>query len=155
MSPCVQIMTFKQTYVSWLWECRVWSQFPSSGTHRQVRMTPASSFLFGPLKCRFPGQLTQASIVCKQQKVSSSVQRLVLIFTTSLLLHFPGGSAGKESACNAGDMGSIPGLGRIPGEGNGYPLQYSGLENFMDCSIVCGVTRTWLSNFHSLLCIPL
>ena len=46
---------------------------------------------------------------------------------------FPGGSAGKESACNAGDLGSNPGLGRSPGEGKGYPLQYSGLENSMDC----------------------
>ena len=45
---------------------------------------------------------------------------------------FPGGSAGKESACNAGDPVSIPGLGRSPGEGNGYPLQYSCLENSMD-----------------------
>ena len=44
----------------------------------------------------------------------------------------PGGSAGKESACNAGDLGSIPGLGSSSGEGNGYPLQYSGLENSMD-----------------------
>ena len=42
------------------------------------------------------------------------------------------GSAGKESACNVGDLGSIPGLGRSPGEGKGYPLQYSGLENSMD-----------------------
>ena len=59
------------------------------------------------------------------------------------------GSAGKESACNAGDLGSIPGLGRSPGEGKGYPLQYSGLENSMDC-IVHGVTKswTWLSDFH-------
>ena len=46
---------------------------------------------------------------------------------------FPGGSASKESACNAGDLGLIPGLGRFPGEGKGYPLQYSGLENSMDC----------------------
>ena len=45
----------------------------------------------------------------------------------SLQLGFPGGSAGKESACNVGDLGSIPGLGRSPGEGKGYPLQYSGL----------------------------
>ena len=44
------------------------------------------------------------------------------------------GSAGKESACNVGDLGSIPGLGRSPGEGIGYPLQYSGLENSMDYS---------------------
>ena len=50
------------------------------------------------------------------------------------------GSAGKESACDAGDLGSIPGLGRSPGEGKGYPLQYSGLENSMDC-IVQGLQR--------------
>ena len=45
---------------------------------------------------------------------------------------FPGSSDGEESACNAGDLGSIPGLGRSPGEGNGYSLQYSCLENSMD-----------------------
>ena len=46
---------------------------------------------------------------------------------------FPCGSAGKKSACSVGDLGSFPGLGRSPGEGKGYPLQYSGLENPMDC----------------------
>ena len=46
---------------------------------------------------------------------------------------FPGDSAGKESTCNAGDLGSIPGLGGSPGEGSGYPLQFSGLENSMAC----------------------
>ena len=50
---------------------------------------------------------------------------------TPVFLGFPCGSAGKESACNAGDLGSISGLGGSPGEGKGYPLQYSGLENFM------------------------
>ena len=62
---------------------------------------------------------------------------------------FPWGSAGKESACNAGDLGSIPGLGRSPGEGKGYPLQYSGLKNSMDC-IFHGISKSWtqLSNFH-------
>ena len=50
-----------------------------------------------------------------------------------VFLDFLCGSAGKESACNVGDLGSIPGLGRSPGEGEGYPLQYSGLENSMDC----------------------
>ena len=62
------------------------------------------------------------------------------------------GSDGKESACNAWDLGLIPELGRSPGEENGYPLQYSGLENSMDC-IVHGVARswTWLSEFHSLM----
>ena len=53
----------------------------------------------------------------------------------------PNGSVGKESACNAGDPGSIPGSGRSPGEGIDYPLQYSGLENSMDC-IVHGVTKS-------------
>ena len=48
------------------------------------------------------------------------------------ILGFPCGSAGKESACSVGDLGSIPRLGRSPGEGKGYPLQYSGLENSMD-----------------------
>ena len=60
----------------------------------------------------------------------------------TLNMGFPGGSAVKESACNAGDLGLIPGLGRSPGEGNGNPLQYSGLENSMDC-IVYGVTKSW------------
>ena len=49
------------------------------------------------------------------------------------LLGFPCGSASKESAYNKGDLGLIPGLGRSPGEGTGSPLQYSGLENSMDC----------------------
>ena len=48
---------------------------------------------------------------------------------------YTGGSAGKESTCNAVDLGSNPGLGRFPGEENGYPLQYSGLENSMDYSM--------------------
>ena len=52
---------------------------------------------------------------------------------TRVFLGFPGGSAGKESACNAGDLGPIRGLGRTPGEGKGYQLQYSGLENSMEC----------------------
>ena len=52
-----------------------------------------------------------------------------------IYMGFPGGSAGKECACNVGDLGSIPGLGRM-GDGNGYPpLQYSGLENSMDCMV--------------------
>ena len=68
---------------------------------------------------------------------------------TPVFLGFPCGSAGKESAHNVGNLGSIPGLGRSPGEGKGYPLQYSGLENPMDYT-VHGVTKswTWLSDFH-------
>ena len=68
---------------------------------------------------------------------------------TPVFLDLPCGSSGKESACNAGDLGLIHGLGRSPGEGKGYPLQYSNLENSVDC-IVHGVTksRTRLSDFH-------
>ena len=54
---------------------------------------------------------------------------------------FPCDSAGKEFACNAGNLGSIPGLGRSPGKGKGYPLQYSGLKNSMD-HIVHGVAKS-------------
>ena len=69
---------------------------------------------------------------------------------TELDIGLPCGSAGEESICHVGDLGSIPGVGRSPGEGSGYPLQYSGLENSMDC-MVCGVTKSWtqLSEVHT------
>ena len=69
---------------------------------------------------------------------------------TPVFLGFPCGSAGKESVHNVGDLGSIPGLGRSPGEG--CSLQYSGLENSMDC-IVHGVieSQRWLSDFHFMI----
>ena len=68
-----------------------------------------------------------------------------------MFLGFPCGSAGKESACNVGDLGSILGLGRSPAEGKGYPLQYPGLKNSTDC-VVHGMAKsqTRLSNFHFL-----
>ena len=76
-------------------------------------------------------------------------QKLFIFMTLKFFLGFLCGSAGKESACNVGDLGLIPGLGRSSGEGKGYLLQYSDLENAMD-SIVLGVTksRTPLSDFH-------
>ena len=65
--------------------------------------------------------------------------------STPVFLGFPGGSDGKESACNAGDLGLIPGLGKSPGGGHGNPLQYSCLENPMDRgawqAMVPGVTK--------------
>ena len=69
---------------------------------------------------------------------------------------FPCSYAGKDSSCNAGDLGLTPELGRCPGEGKGYPLQFSGLKNSMDC-IVHGVIKnqTRLSNFHRSTCIPM
>ena len=72
------------------------------------------------------------------------------ILSSRLNEGFPCGSAGKVSVRNVGDRGSVPGLGRFPGEGKGYPLQYAGLENFMN-GIDNGVakSRTRLSDFHT------
>ena len=75
---------------------------------------------------------------------------MVIKRAPQMALDFPCGSAGNESACNVGDLGLIPGLGRAPGEGKGYPVQYSGLGNSMAC-IVHGIAKsqTRLSEFHS------
>ena len=73
---------------------------------------------------------------------------------------FHGGSDSKESAYNVGDLGSIPGLGRLPGEGNSYPLQYYGLEKPMERgawqAIVNGITKsqTGLNDFHFHFLLP-
>ena len=77
-------------------------------------------------------------------------QPVYCLLILQLAMGFSDSSVGKESACSAGDPGSIPGLGRSPGEGKGYPLQYSGLENSMDC-IVHGDTKsqTRLSDFQT------
>ena len=74
----------------------------------------------------------------------------VCIHTFIMLWGFPWGSAGKESTCHVGVLGSIPGSGTSPGEGKGYPLQYSGLDNSMGY-IVHRVTKSWtqLSDFHN------
>ena len=78
-----------------------------------------------------------------------NLANLQLFASYLLQLGFPRGSAGKESACSEGDLGSTPGLGRSPGGGKGYPLQDSGLENPMDCT-AHGVAKsqTRLSDFH-------
>ena len=73
---------------------------------------------------------------------------MVLFKTLNVTEGFPGASDGKESACNAGDLSSISGLGRSPGERNGNPLQYSCLENPKDrgawWAIVLGVAKSWI-----------
>ena len=65
----------------------------------------------------------------------------LVLLIAQFIQGFSESSVGKESACNAGDLGSIPESGRSPGEGIGYPLQYSGLENSMDC-VVRGVAKS-------------
>ena len=84
-------------------------------------------------------------------------QKKYYFWSIRLILGFPAGSDDKESACNSGDLGLIPGLGRSPGEGNGNPLQYSGLESPMDrgawWATVPGVTQS--QNWSTvILCSP-
>ena len=106
----------------------------------------------------FPDSLVGKKIICppcRRPQFDSRVRKIHRRrdrLPPPVFLVFPCGSVGKESACNVGDLGLTPGLGRNPREGKGYPLQYSGLENSMDC-IVHGVakSRTRLSDFYFTL----
>ena len=103
-------------------------------------------------------QLVRTRLQCRRLQFNTWVGKIHWRrdrLLTPVFLGFPCDSAGKESTCNVGDLGLLPGLGRSPGEGEGYPLQYSGLENSMD-SIVYGVTKSWtqLSDFHFYLLCP-
>ena len=83
-------------------------------------------------------QLVKNRLQCRRPLLDSWVGKIPWRrdrLPTPIFLGFPYGSANKESACNAGYLGSISGLGRFPGEGKGYPLQYSGLENSMDYTV--------------------
>ena len=107
-------------------------------------MAQWSPTLCNPMDCSLPGSSAHGI---------SQARILEWIAISFSLLSHPGNphsSVGKESACNAGDLGSIPGLRRSPGEGKGYPLQYSGLDNSMGY-IVHRVTKSWtqLSDFHN------
>ena len=98
-----------------------------------------------PTPVFLPGESQgQGSLVAAVYGVAQSQTRLKRLSSSNsiILLGFPCDSTGKESNFNAEDPGSIPGLGRSPGEGKGYPLQDSGLENSMDC-IVHGVAKSW------------
>ena len=92
---------------------------------------------------------SQESSPAPQFKSFNSLVLSFLYGPTLTSVGFPGGSAGKESACSLGDVGVIPGLGRSLGEGNGYPLQCSGLENSVDCRVA--KSQTLLSDFYFLL----
>ena len=103
------------------------------------------TFSLVALKPTCQDTLTSANFLSLAQN-SLLNYRLVRLYA---LPSFPCGSAGKESTCDARDVGSISGWGRIPGEGKGYPLQYSGLENAMDCiNYEVTKSRTGLSDFH-------
>ena len=88
----------------------------------------------------------QSALMATLHLVTSGLSSVILVVLSPVNQGSPRGSGGKEPACNAGDLGSIPGLGRSPGEGNGNPLQYSCLENPMDReawrAAVHGVTKS-------------
>ena len=115
----------------------------------------SSSFFFFHVKYVVPS-VERASLIAQLVKNPPAIQETPVQFLggkirwrrryrlpTPVLLGFPHGSAGKESTCYVGDLGLIPGLGRSPGEENGYPLQYSGLKNSMGSQ-----NLTQLSDFH-------
>ena len=107
------------------------------------------------------GISTGVSLIAQLVKNLPAVQKTLVQFLgwedcwrrnklpTPVFLVFCCGSAGKDSACNAGDLGLIPDLGNSPGEGKRYPLQYSGIDSSMNC-IVHGVTKSWkgLNDFY-------
>ena len=117
------------------------------------------SFLYSPTLTSIHDQWKNHSfdwmdLCCKVMSLLfNMLLRFVIAFLprskhqASLIIGLPGGSDSKESAYNAGDLGSISGLGRSPGEGKGYLLQYSCLENSMD-RIVHGVAKSWPSLRH-------
>ena len=97
------------------------------------------SLAFGQMRCiwwaSLIAQLVKIHLQCRRPWFNSWIRKIHWRrdrLPTPVFLGFPCGSAGKESACNVRDLGSIPGLGRSPGEGKGYPLQHSGLESSMD-----------------------
>ena len=114
-----------------------WVAFPFSRGSSQLRDWTQDSHTAGGFFTSWAQAMTNLDSILKNWDIT-------------LPMGFPCCSAGKESACNTGDLGLIPGLGRSPVEGKGYPLQYSGLENSMDCiAHRVAKSQTWLSNFHS------
>ena len=120
--------------------------------HRKILSSPASFLLLKDI-FSLPPYILRSSLIAQLVKNPPAMQETLVRFLgqedllerdrlpTPVFLGFPCDSDGKEFACNAGDPGPIPGLGRFPEEVKGYTLQYSGLENSMDC-IVHGVTKS-------------
>ena len=103
----------------------------------ESEVTQSCPTLSNPMDCSLPGSSLHGIFQARALEWGA------------IAFSFPCGLAGKECSCNAGDLGSIPELGRSPGEGKGYPLQYSGLENSMDCIVrEVAKSQTRLRNFH-------
>ena len=118
--------------MDWLYLLGVQYTLESSPTPQFRSINSALSFLYSPNS--HPYMTTGKTIALTRRTFVGKVMFLLFNMLSGLVITFlnPGGSEVKESACNAGDLGSIPGSGRSPGEGNGNPLQCSCLENPMD-----------------------
>ena len=135
-----QLPEFTQTHVHWVDDA-------IQPSHPLLTLLLLPSIFPSMSLFQWVRSLHHVAKVLELQLQHQSIQWIFRVdfFRNDWLDHLPCGSAGKESACNGGDLDSIPGLERSPWEGKGYPLQYSGLENSMDC-IVYGVAKnqTWL-----------
>ena len=110
----------------------------------ESEVTQSCPTLSDPMDCSLPGSSVHGifgATVLEWGAIAFSQYAHSIFNSTNVQEYFPGDSNGKVSACNAGDLGSIPGLGRSPGEGNGNPLQCSCLENPMDGG-------AWLATVH-------
>ena len=146
VSPHGKVKLYLFYYYFWNWKKPVYPFLLASGNHQSVICIYEPDFIYIYIYTHTHTHTHMYMYLHSWvRKICWRRDRL----PTSVFLGFPGGLAGKESTCNAGDLGSIPGLGRSPGEGNGYPFQYSGLENSMD-TVVHGVAKsqTWLSDLH-------
>ena len=142
-------LTYNIFNIWWIYEGWIYWEFSTYDGFMKNRF-------IGKLPCckwaSLIAQLVKNLPACRRPRSDSWVRKICWgrdRLPIPVFLGFPCGSAGKESACNVGDLGSIPGLRRSPGEGKGYPLHYSGLENSMDYT-VHGFTKsqTRLSDFH-------
>ena len=139
-------------------EQRHWNLWFENYWSRDYRRFPGMPGCWLPREWDFPcssaGKIIH--LQCRKPWLNSWVRKITWRrdrLPTPIFLGFPGGSDGKESSCNMGDLGSIPGSGRSPGGGNGNPLQYSCLENSVDRGAlqapVCGVANSQTQLSHT------
>ena len=145
MSQLCDLMDCSQPgFCPWDSSGKSWSRLPFTSpadlSHLQQLLPPTSlpRMELLSLALQADSLLSGASLIAQLVKSRPAMQETPWRrdrLPTPAFLGFPGGSAGKESACNVGDLGLIPGLGRSPGEGKGHLLQYSGLDNSIDCRV--------------------
>ena len=122
-----------------------WRFFKLSGRCFGIAFVGKGHFV-GKVQTRFHSEAGESTYKCSknsQKVLIASQSTRILSFDTCGPVNFSGGSDGKVSVYNVGDLGPIPGSGRFPGEGNGNPLQYSCLENPMDSGACCRLHCPW------------